>query len=422
MDSKNYIFAAASVGASTGNIVLLYSVYGAGHTTVAYFLCANTVAAVNLLLLTFLEQFPYFYTKKRLVNPEEAEQFFSSVLVLSFCIVIPACLLVYSIPETIAKIFSSKLERLELLETAAILKRMALTLLSTTPLYLFQQRFNCAQKIKLSYLVSLLPTLWLTVVLFMAKYRNLEIIEVINLFVAGGLATLFFTVFHGLDSYANPTFKEAGYILKMVKQSAKIRTAHNIHNFISIYLINNAASATPANLASIFFGVKRGVDAFVQVSVGPFLRSLPAVLTNQIGSSMHESITQKLGKNAKVISLVYGVTMFAMWITAIAISSWWSFNREEVFYFFVSLTALMAYGLAMSVEIPFSMVCSAYGKSLSFYLANTAFIITLGLSVWVLVEWKMYEVLPLGLFIGQTAILFINRSAAMTMLIGRDKG
>jgi hypothetical protein len=372
------------------------------------------------LLLTFFEQFPYFYTRKRSANLKEAERFFTSVLLLAACVVVPAGLLIYCTPENVTKIFSSKLPHAGIREAADILKKMSLTLFSTTLLNLFQQRLNCVQKIHLSYLLSLFPTLWLTMVLIVAKYHNLELVYVIKMFVFGGALTLMIAILHGLGSYSFPTSKELTSIFEMVSQSAKIRTAHNIHNFVSIYIINNAASATPSNLASIFFGVKRAVDAFVQVSIGPFIRSFPSILTNQIINSMYDSINQKLQKNTKAICLLYGVMMFAVCMIAIATSNSWSLNRQEVLYSIISVTALMAYGLAMSLEIPFAMVCSAYGKSSNFYIANIAFISILGLSVWVLIQSKRYEALPIGLFVGQSIILLINRGAAKTMLLGRE--
>jgi hypothetical protein len=419
MQGKNHILAAINVAASAGNILLIYLVYGAGSATVAYFLSTNIIAAANLLLLTFFEQFPYFYMRKRSVSPKEAEQFFSSVLILSFLIVVPSSILLYSIPETITQIFSSKLKHPELEEAAAVLKKFSLTLLSTTPLNLFQQRLNCLQKIQFSYIISLIPTLWLTMVLIVARHHKLELVCVINLFAFGGIVPLIIGVFHGLGSYCCPTMNESKSILEMVKQSAKIRTAHNIHNFVSIYIINNAASATPSNLASIFFGVKRAIDALVQVSIGPFIRSFPAILTDQILKSMHDSINQKIQKHTKAVCLIYGVTMFVGFIIAMATSSFWSLSHQELLYSIFSITALMGYGLTMSIEIPFSMVCSAYGKSLSFYIANTAFISILSIAFWVLIQSKRYEALPVGIFAGQIIILLINRVAARAMLLGR---
>jgi hypothetical protein len=414
-----YLLAGLNIGANGVSIALIYLVYGKGVVTSIFFLGNNFVFSSNLIILTFIEQFSYHYSRKLYGNQLESDRFFSAVLIMVICIAaLFFCVICINL-STIVKIWMPALDNQHHELAANVTKWMSISIIYSTPLYILQQRSNCLGLLVRSYMLSLIPSLAQALILNAARIHQLKLDFVVIGNSIVGMLTLAFAVLLECKSLKCPDRFEFNTVFKMVIESARIRTAHNIHNYFSLYLINISAVSTPLNLSAIFFGIKRCIDAFLQIATGPFIKTLPSEIIKMIADKNHNAVLNRLENHSKNMIRLYLLVGIICIIVGCVTVQFGVFSKTETLYASVSLAFLLLYALQISIEVPFAIVCSAYGDSFCFFKSNMLFIVLLSVFVICLCQYKVFELLSIGMGVSQLVVLINNRAQARKSLSRR---
>jgi hypothetical protein len=406
--SRHYILAGTNLLVSTANVGMLYFVFGSGIETAAYFISTNAIAALNLLLLTFVEQFAFIFSSRYISCQDSAEKFFWTAMWVVTILGTLVCFITYANVETLLKFYSPGLQGLNHSVAVSITKIVLVLTITTTPLYLIQQKLGCLSKISGSYLIGLMPNIINLMGLGFAWLLHWDIYIVLKLHVIGSTITLLTAIFLLRDSLTGLCEEELKHLRCLAWQSAKIRTAHNIHNIFSNYLISLAISYIPVNLGSFFFGVKRGADALTQIAIGPLVKSLPPKIIQSIQIEDFENLLEILKYNKSRILIFYFFTIIISLVAILYAQSNLGWFTADRFYHYSTCLSLLSYSCLNSVLIPYSMIAAGFGRSGIFYASNTIFCLCLGLVTVIVIQYKYDWMLPVGLLMSQFVLYHVN--------------
>ena len=412
----HYILAGFTAALSAANIACVYYIFGKSSDTAVFMTCLHVYGCINVLMLTFVEQFSYYYSRILLNSLDDADRFFSNVVISTLLLGagIACGLIVISSLSGFA--FVPGLNGSDLILAKKIIRALAVNVFASTALYVIQQRFNCRKKIGVSYALTLAPLVFQLCGIVSSKKYNWKLDTVAAIISFGGLATLSSVLLFLRQELRFPRRVDLKMVLSMCKESARVRTAHNIHNFLSMYIIGAAASAAPAVHTSIFFAVKRFVDGFTQLASGPFIRSFPVLVIQKISTSEFESIIETIKRNTRFV-VIFKVLIMILTVLAIKVLEVnWGLTNSETVYLWTTILFLFLFGLQIAIETPYSMVCAAYGRYDVFYYSNACFIVTLAVISYLSVILRLHELLPIGMAVSQVVVFIRNRSYANQML------
>ena len=403
----------AAVGAA--NILLLYSVYGLGDSTSVFLIALSVIGSLLLLLSMAYDQFVFYYIKTRVDEPERAETIFVGMLAITSTLGFVFAAVVFLFAESMIGIFASGFTGVRLTLAIDLLKIMSLCLLFGSVLQLTQARLSGQGKIELAYIITIIPQLPQTFVLLYSFFSPVSVHwAALSLPLGQALA-----VFVGL-LVVKPTFSgylhSANTLKRILFSSFRVRAAHNIHNFFSIYLINTTLSLLPSTFASIFILVKRVVDTSLTVLMGPLQR----VLTNEFGAAMHSGLYAQVLDRLRSLDIrlpvQFGAILAAGWMIGLALSMGKWVDPEELRYGLICFTALVFQSTLIATEIPYALVSLTLHRSRVFYISNTIFLAALVSSLLLLRDVSLDLSLPLGLAFAQVFNFFIIRHFAISAL------
>lgn len=246
--------AQAAIGAA--NLFLLYSVYGTGDSTAVFLIALSVIGSLQLLLLMASDQFVFHYIKMKVDEPERAETIFIGMWAITATLGFACAAAMFVFADYAIGVFAHGFTGERRKAAVDLLRILSLSLLFGSVLQLTQARLSALGRIGWSYALTILPQLLQTCVLLYASLHPIAVHWPASSQPVGqALATLL-----GL-LVARPAFKRslhsAATLKSIVVDSFRIRAAHNIHNFFSLYLINSTLSLLPTNLASVFILMKR---------------------------------------------------------------------------------------------------------------------------------------------------------------------
>ena len=403
----------AAVGAA--NVLLLYSVYGFSDSTSVFLIVLSVIGSVQLLISMAYDQFVFHYIEIRVEKPERAETIFVGMLAITSTLGFACAAAVFGFAEYAIEIFANGFagERLPL--AIDLVKILSMSLLFGSVLQLTQARLSGLGKIGWFYLLTILPQLLQACVLLFASLCTITVHwAALSLPVGQALSVLV-----GL-LVVKPTFNlhlhSAKTIQRILLDSSRIRAAHNIHNFFSLYIVNITLSLLPSHFASVFILMKRVADTFLTVITGPLQR----VLTNELGAAMHSGVHEQVRDRLRSLDLrlpvQFGAILGAGWAVGFALSIGRWVDGEELRYGLICFTALMFQATLIATEIPYALVSLALHRSLVFYLSNTIFLTALVSSLLLLRDVSIELSLPAGLALAQIFNFFIIRRFAKVAL------
>lgn len=403
----------AAVGAA--NVLLLYSVYGLSDSTSVFLITLSVIGSMHLLLSMAYDQFVFHYIKIRVEEPERAETIFVGMLAVISSIGFGCAAAVFMLAEYVIGVFAGGFSGERVTLAIDLMKILSLSLMLGSVLQLAQARLNGLCKIEWSYILTIIPQLLQACVLLYASlYPTTVHLAALSLPVGQALSVLV-----GL-LLVKPTFNRSLHSAQTLKQilldSLRVRAAHNIHNFFSLYIINVILSLLPSNLASIFILMKRVADMFLMVITGPLQR----VLTNEFGAAMHSGahaqVLDRLRSLDARLPVLFGSVVAAGWAVGFALSTGQWVDAEELRYGVICFTVLMVQTTLIATEIPYALVSLALHRSLVFYLSNTIFIMVLVTAILFFKEISLSLALPISLTLAQFFNFFIIRRAAQVTL------
>jgi hypothetical protein len=176
----------------------------------------------------------------------------------------------------------------------------------------------------------------------------------------------------------------------------------------------------PVNLASFFFGVKRGAEALTQLTIGPIAKSLPPKILQSIQNDDFQKLMVNLDSYKTRVSRFYASTIIISLIVMLYGQIKWNLLGDDRFFYCLTCVTLLCYSWLSSVEIPYSMIASGYGRSKIFYKSNFIFCACLCIATAIVVWFQYYSILPLGLLISQVVVYLINMSYVRDVVSKND--
>jgi len=409
------LLALAQAAFGAANLFLLYSVYGTGDSTAVFLIAASVIGSLQLLLLMASDQFIFHYIKIKVDEPERAETIFVGMWALTSTLGLACAVAVFVFVEDAIGVFASGFVGERLTLAVDLLGILSLSLLFGSVLHLTQARLSGLGKIGWSYALTIIPQLLQTCVLSYA-YQHPITVYWAALSQPLGQA---FSALVGL-LVVKPTFNRslhsAKTLQRIVVDSFRIRAAHNIHNFFSLYLINSTLSLLPTHFASIFILMKRIADTFLTAITGPLQR----VLTNEIGVAMHSGAHGQVRDRLRSLDLrlpvLFGSVLAAGWAVGFALSVGQWIDADELRYGLICFTGLMFQTTLIAIEIPYALVSLALHRGRIFYISNTIFLTALVSSLLLLREVSLELALPVGLAFAQVFNFYIIRHFAKLAL------
>ena len=403
----------AAVGAA--NVLLLYSVYGLGDSTSVFLIASSVIGSVHLLLSMAYDQFVFHYIKIRVEEPERAETIFVGMLAITSTVGFGCAVVVFVFAEYVNGIFASGFAGERLALAIDLMKILSLSLLFGSVLQLTQARLSGLGKIEWSYILTIHPQLLQACVLLYASLCPITVHwAALSLPVGQALSVLVGLLV--VKPNFNRYFHSTKTLQRILVDSARVRAAHNIHNFFSLYIINTTLSTVPTQFASVFILMKRIADTVLTVITGPLQR----VLTNEFGTAMHSGARAQVRDRLRSLDLrlpvLFGSVLAVGWAVGFALSLGQWVDAEEIRYGLICFTALMLQTTLIATEIPYAMVSLALHRSRVFYLSNTIFLTGLVSSLLLLREVSLELSLPAGLAFAQVFNFFIIRHFAKVAL------
>jgi len=407
---KYNLFSALTVIFSSINLVLLYIIFGNNSDLAIFFIVTAVVTSIQLLINLPFEQFLHFFNRSFDKKSSEAKNFYTIILFLSVCFSMILGLILISFSESILNVFTPNFDDLIFHDVFKMFGISSINLLICLPLFIAQQKVNSQFLISVSYLMTFIPIMLQNLTLVIGIFIfEINIFDVALAIVIGNLISfivgLIFTYkdikFYGVDKFLINDIKF------MMLESIKIKLAHNIHNFSFLFIMNNIASSLPTNFSSLMYGVKRLSDSILTVFLGPLLRTLPNIFSSYIKLKNMDKFRRKLKK----ISIQNGAIFILATIFAVSISFSLSLfldlDTKEISFIRTCIIGFFIFSLLVSIELPYSVACMAFGKSKQFYIANIGFAILLSLSLGIS-NLESFYIFLLFLCFGQLYVFFIN--------------
>lgn len=414
---KYYLLSAAATSISAANIVYVYYIFGKTESTAAYFLAANAVSVFNLLTISPIEQFIYYYISRGGSDSNCRREFLGTVLVLllffagAIAIIVSICAI--DILRMISGAVSEGVEN----KMAKLTMILSVNILLAPFSQIFQQVLNSDLKIGCSYLLALLSPLLQFLTLSAGFFSRVSIEALAISIIVGqtiGLAIGLYQIrgkIGGFNINILPTVKN------MVLESARVRAAHNIHNISQLVLLGRYVSEFSPEIISQFMMAKRASDAFVSVANGPSTRLLPGRFAENLSCGRTESIVQDLERAESEIEKMYilvGSIGFAIFVI-VSFVGMFSVNFDK--FFTLAVVFLFFNALTISKELPYSCLIMAFGVSKTFFLSNTCYAVALYFCLQVGSFFNNPVSIPIAVMISQVIVFYNNRRSARNMLL-----
>jgi hypothetical protein len=361
------------------------------------------------------DQFVFHYIKIRSDEPERAETIFVGMWGVTSTLGFACALAVFVLAEDAIGVFASGFAGERLTLAIDLLRILSLSLLFGSVLQLTQARLSGLGKIGWSYALTILPQLLQAGVLLYAYLHPLTVHwAALSQPVGQALSTLVGLLL--VKPAFNRSLHSAKTLQRIITDSFRIRAAHNIHNFFSLYLINSTLSLLPTQFASVFILIKRISDTLLTVITGP----LQKVLTNEVGAAMrlgaHAQVRDRLRLLDVRLPVLFGAILAAGWAVGFALGVEQWVEAEQLRYGLICFTALMVQITLVATELPYALVSLALHRSRVFYLSNTIFLTALVSSLLLLRDVSLELSLPVGLAFAQVFNFFIIRHFAKVVL------
>ncbi len=409
------LLALAQAAFGAANLFLLYSAYGTGDSTAVFLIAVSVIGSQQLLLLMASDQFVFHYIKIRADEPERAETIFVGMCAVTSTLGFACAVAVFVFAEDAIGVFASGFVGQRLTLAVDLLRILSLSLLFGSVLHLTQARLSGLGKIGWSYALTIIPQLLQACALFYAYLHPITVHwAALSQPVGQALSTLVGLLI--VKPGFNRVLHSTKTLQRILVDSFRIRAAHNIHNFFSLYIINSTLSLMPTHFASVFILIKRIADTLLTVITGPLQR----LLTNEIGAAMHSGEHGKVRDRLRSLDLrlpvLFGSVLAAGWAVGFELSMEQRLDPEELRYALICFTALMVQTTLIATEIPYALVSLSLHRSQVFFVSNTTFLAALVSSLFLFRPVSLELSLPAALAFAQVFNFFIIRHFAKVAL------
>jgi O-antigen/teichoic acid export membrane protein len=356
---------------------------------------------MQLIGLSCNEQFIYKYIDLRSNNKHVSEVFYSSYVYVSLIIGVIFYLLILIFNESVYYIFISGLNNHTYNLFQKYFNILSISIIFIIPINIIQAYLNANYKIGFAYLAQSVPNIFIFFGLTSFLLLEKNVIYLAKLFLIGNIIVFFWLFF-----IKNKTHKIIlnDHILETIKSSIKVRTAHNIHNFLSLVIVNNFVSGLPLLESSTFLYVKRISDTIFSVVYNPTHR----LLVNLISAYKYDKELYKLKpvliKNTVIMCIVFLIIGLAGIILVPGLNYIYPIDSFAIKWISINFICLMFVNLLMAVEIPYAIVSLTFNSSRIFFISNSIYIISLYL--FMIYGNSIFEFYTLG--VGLAVVQIIN--------------
>ncbi len=396
--------------------VLLLINFGASGDTDAFFLIVSTVAALNMLQLSFVEQFMYFYNDCKVQSKNRASEFFVVMFCFSFSVGVIFFFLLYFFNDFLLKFFVLGIDtdRFEIMQQLFSILSFALIFYPVN--FINDKLLNSEGYFAIPYVSEFMPFAVMSLVLLITFFNHQVTIYDVAYARLAGLAIGFFInlllIYKAVEIKIK--FNPKVDFFSCVKNSFFMRSAHNIHNFSVIPITNNILSSLTEGYASLYYYALRIIMVVKSVAVGPLYKVYIAKVSRiysrnsllEINASKLEFITVSIVLFIILAGLVFVFLPYMLGIIKIK-----NF-LQDVDTLVLIYSSLFFWQLAMVIESPYVGIVMASKKSYVFYIVNTIFIFLYASCGFLLKNELGVYSLPMAGFLAQcvSVILFIKFS------------
>lgn len=355
---------------------------------------------MQLIGLSFNEQFIYKYIELKSKKRLDSEKFYSSYVCLSLIIGAVLYLLILTFNKSIYYIFVSGLNK----QTYDLFEKyfniLSSSIIFIIPNNIVQAYLNANYKIGCAYLVQSIPNIFIFIGLTSFFLLEKNIIYLAELFVIGNS----FVILGFFINNKNHKFTFNNHILDTIKSSIKIRSAHNIHNLFSLVIVNNFVSGFPLLESSTFLYIKRISDTIFNIVYNPTHRLLVNLISTYKYDNELDKLKPVLIKNAMLMCIIF-LVIGLVGVTLIPELNYiYPIDSLAIKWIRTNFIFLMFVNLLMAIEIPYAIVSLTFNSSKIFYVSNSIYII----SLYIFMNYgnKFFELYTLG--IGLAIVQIIN--------------
>lgn len=413
------LLALLSAGLNLLNSFLAWHLFGATSAADIWLLSIAIIGAFNVLALLGVEQFLYCYVDERARGQQQADDFAKTVLIwslLSGMVFSIGCALLMPL---IVKLFAGGLEapaqaRLEVLMLAMLPQTAA-----APCLHVVRQLLNAHGQYTHAYILLM----WTPAVLLVAQLAGMLLgwsLEELAWVLGAGALLQVGLCLHLAKRWwrsGRRIAKPATALHQFILKSVSMRSAHALHNFLSVAIIGSALSTLSAGTLSIFLYAKRIAEGVSSISVGPHVSIYHAKLaeawTKFNRSASLDAARSYLKHILPLFLLGVGLTWLLLPPILLMISSLAS--QASIDSMMLSFLLISVWNLIIIIESVFVALLTTAHRAAVFGLVNGLFIIffyvltNLHLGISAAIQ------LPIGASIAQCVSLVLFASVAYSL-------
>lgn len=408
------------------NALLLIKVFGISKQVDAYLLATSIVMTIQLLQLVFFEQFMVFYTDLKKTAVGKSNDFYNANLFLSCVIGIVSVIILYLLGNFVFKVFVFNIDP-QRLESLKNIFPILLTGLVFMPVNALNERLlNAEMKFSIPYILSSLPTLFIVIAQLTVYFLNCNNIIYLaygqvfgwalaavagTIFIAKKIVPFKFVFYH---SEVKPFFKN----------SFSTRLGDNIYNVLLPIAVNNMLVTMPAGFVSYFYYAKKIIDTLKLLTIGPSSKILKTNLTNFWVDKNVRKIKEEMRKFLKgsIILMLVGIVLSFFAIpTTLKIISMGKLSDNDLININYIFLSLCPWSLVVLIEAPYILTIFTAKKSQIAIMANTLFILTFFVFVYLLKSSMGIYSIAVGGLLAQFINYIIYKNYAEKLLINLDK-
>lgn len=409
---KYNVLAVSQVLLGAINIFLLYHTYGTDVDSAAFLLSLSIVSSIQLILASFSEQFVFYFHAAVARSKESGSQYYSSVFFTFLLISLLVGGIAYKHLGIVLKLSASGLAPDASSQTLRVLNVLALSLLFYLPAQVTQAVISARGQISISYLLSSIPSFFQFAGIMAASMYKASVLWVAAAWTTGQLVSLLVGCLFAMPKIPNRATYNFSAVIDTLVSSIKVRCAHNIHNFLLIFIINNYTSTLATNYSALFFYVKRVTETFLNVVYGPTQKMLVNVIATGTQSGQRREIRESLKKTDRIFPPLFVMAAVLGWMLIPYLTLLKPLNAGEITFVQISFLLLITHTLLMAVEMPYAIVSMARHASMVFYISNTVFIFLLCGLTYTLMKYVPHYALALSMCIAQLGNFTIIRSSS----------
>jgi hypothetical protein len=414
---KYNLLAVSQVMLGAINIFILYRTYGAEANSAAFLLSLSIISSIQLILVSFSEQFVFHFHKARAEAESAGRHYYSSVFFSFLVLSLALGGVIFSQLGIILKLSAASLDPAAAERTLRLLEVLALSLLFYLPAQVTQAVLSARGQISTSYLLSSIPSFCQFAALVAAGMFDASIQFVAIAWTVGQFLSLVAGCIFAAPRLPTPSTFRHRLVVDTIVTSLKVRSAHNIHNFLLLLVINNYTSTLPLNYSALFFYVKRVSETFLNVVYGPTQKMLVNVISIGTQSGDNSKIANALRKTDLVFPPLFGIAIIFGFFAIPYLILLKPLTSEEIMFVQISFVLLMLHTFLMAVEMPYAIVSMARHASIIFYISNTIFIALLCGATFVLMRYSPNYALAGSMCIAQVGNFVIIRSSAKKFIV-----